>query len=60
MVFHLFHILTKIYIACRVKIGLKKIYISQFQAYLLPIFIILEFFKFDDGKSNNHKTNGFD
>jgi hypothetical protein len=44
--FHFFHILIKIHLACKVKIGLKKIFVSQFQTYLLPIFIILNFFKF--------------
>ncbi len=46
MVFHLFHILIKIYLACMIKIGLKKVFANQFQTYLLPIFIILKFFKF--------------
>jgi hypothetical protein len=44
--FHLFHILIKIYLACRVKVGLKIIFTSQFQTYLLPILILLDFFKF--------------
>jgi hypothetical protein len=43
--FHLFHILTKIY-SYRVKVGLKKKIMNQFQSYLLPTFIILIFFKF--------------
>jgi hypothetical protein len=46
VVFHLFHILIKIYLACKVKVGLKKIFTSQFQTYLLSTFIILKFFKF--------------
>jgi len=44
--FHLFHILIKIYLACRVRKGLKKIFTNQFKTYLLPIFIILKFLKF--------------
>jgi hypothetical protein len=44
MAFHLFHILIKVYLACRVKVSLKKIFTSQFQTYLLSIFIILIFF----------------
>jgi hypothetical protein len=35
-----------IYIAFKVKVGLKEIFSSQFQTYQLPIFIILKFFKF--------------
>jgi len=46
MVFHLFHILIKIYLPCRVKVGLKKIFTSQFQTYLLSTSIILFFSKF--------------
>jgi hypothetical protein len=44
--FHLFQILIKIYLACKVKVGLKKIFANQFQTYLLPSFITLKFFKF--------------
>jgi len=33
-------------IACRVKVGLKKILTSQFQTCLFLAFIILKFFKF--------------
>jgi len=46
MAFHLFHILIKIYLPCRVKVGLKKKITTQFQTYLLPTSIILFFFKF--------------
>jgi len=45
MAFHLFHILIKIYLSYKVKVGLKKIFTSQFQTYLLPTFIILFFFQ---------------
>jgi len=38
--FHFFHILIKIYLACNVKIGLKKIFVNQIQTYVLLIFII--------------------
>jgi hypothetical protein len=44
--FHLFHILIKIYLACKVKIGLKKKILNQFQTYLLLTFTILKLFKF--------------
>jgi len=33
--------LYSIYLICRVKVGFKKIFASQFQTYLLLIFIIL-------------------
>jgi hypothetical protein len=42
--FHIFHILIKIHLACKVKVGLKKIFTNQFQTYLLPNFIILIIF----------------
>jgi len=45
MGFHLFHILIKIYLTCRVKVGLKKIFADQFKTYLSPNFIIVKFFK---------------
>jgi hypothetical protein len=41
-----FSYLIKIYLACRVKLGLKKIFANQFQIYLLFTFIIVKFFKF--------------
>jgi hypothetical protein len=34
VVFHLFHILIKIYLACRVKVGWKKKINNKFQTYL--------------------------
>ncbi len=39
VVFHLLDILIKIYLACRVKVGLKNIFTIQFQPYFLPTFI---------------------
>jgi hypothetical protein len=45
VVFHLFQILIKIYLACRVKLVLNKILANQFQTYLLFTFIILNFKK---------------
>jgi hypothetical protein len=37
---------NKIYLACRVKVGLKKMFFNQFQTYLFLTFFILFFFKF--------------
>jgi hypothetical protein len=55
VVFHVFHILIKIHLACKVKVGLKKIFSIQFQTYLLPNFIVVKFFKFL--YSTYHKPN---
>jgi hypothetical protein len=44
--FIFFHILIKIYLTCKVKVGKKNKIVSQFQTYLLATFIILKFFKF--------------
>jgi hypothetical protein len=52
VVFHLFKILITIYLACRVKVGLKKILANQFQTYLLSTFIILKFKKNLNNKPN--------
>jgi hypothetical protein len=41
-----FHILAKKKKTCKIKVSLKKIFINQFQIYLLFTFIILKKFKF--------------
>jgi hypothetical protein len=45
-VFHIFHIIIKIYPISTIKTGLKEIFVNQFQTSLLPTFIILKIFKF--------------
>jgi hypothetical protein len=54
MVFHLFHILIKIYLACRVKVDLEKIFTTQFQPYFLHVFTK----KIQIVYSTYYKTNG--
>jgi hypothetical protein len=45
VVFHLFHILIKMYLAFRVKVGLKKYLLVNFKPTCYLFFIILKFSK---------------